>query len=133
MRLLVSIPLALLGSMLGSTLRGALRVAEQRLDADPSSPPVPLTTTISASPAAAIAGAAVGLVLGARTAFWIGVAFGAAGTERLDARLLGMVGVDLDSLIARATGGAMEAPDEPATTLGQGDAPEGEVPAPDPT
>jgi hypothetical protein len=109
MRLLLSIPLALFGGTLGSVLRQGLRFAEQRLDADPGEPPLQLTTTITASPAAAIAGGALGLLLGPRTAFWSGVALGAAGVERFDARLLGLVGVDLDVLIARVTAGAPEA------------------------
>ena len=103
MRLLLSIPLALIGSMIGSALRGAVKVAEARLEADPDAPPPQITTTIIASPAAAIVGGALGVLFGPRTAFWSGMVLGAAGVERLDGRLLGLVGVDLDALVARAS------------------------------
>ena len=119
MRLLLSIPLGLLGSLLGSALRAGLKVAEERLDAAPGAPAGEMNLNINGSVLGAFGGGLMGLLFGARTAFWTGVALGAAGTDRFDARLLGMVGVDLDAMVSRARsmaeqagGGASSAADE---------------------
>ena len=109
MRLLLSIPMALLGSLLGSALRAGLKVAEERLDAGPDAPSGEVKLNINGSAVAAIGGALMGLLFGARTAFWTGVALGAAGTDRFDARLLGMAGVDVDAMISRARSMAEQA------------------------
>jgi hypothetical protein len=51
----------------------------------------------------------VGSLLGVSVAFWVGAVLGAAGTDRLDAMLLGRVGIDMDALVAKATEAATEA------------------------
>ncbi len=110
MRLLLSMPMALLGSLLGSALRAGLRAAEERLDAAPDAPAGgEMTVNINGSVAAAIGGGLMGILFGARTAFWPGVALGAAGTDRIDARRLGMVGVDRDAMVSRARSMAEQA------------------------
>jgi hypothetical protein len=58
---------------------------------------------------AALIGGAVGSVLGLRMAFWVGAVLGAAGADRLDAMLLGRVGIDMDALVAKATEAASRA------------------------
>jgi hypothetical protein len=115
--------MALLGSLVGSALRSGLKAAEARLDADPEAPPPEMTMNVSGSAIAALAGGLMGLLFGTRTAFWGGVALGAAGIERFDVRVLRMAGVDVDALVARAMemaerrGDAVDASDaETATT-----------------
>jgi hypothetical protein len=102
MRLLASVPLALLGSLVGSALRSGLRIAEERLDADPDAPAAEVDLNVNGSALAAVAGGLMGMLFGARTAFWTGVALNAAGIDRFDTRLLRMAGVDVDAMIARA-------------------------------
>jgi hypothetical protein len=109
MRLLLSMPMALLGSLLGSALRAGLKVAEERLDAGPDAPAGDMNLNINGSVLAAFGGGLMGLLFGARTAFWTGVALGAAGTDRFDARLLRMAGVDVDAMVARARSMAEQA------------------------
>lgn len=108
MRLLLSIPMALLGSLVGSALRAGLKVAEDRLDAGPDAPGTG-DVNINGSALAALGGGFMGLVFGTRTAFWSGVALGAAGIDRFDFRLLRMAGVDVDAMIARARSMAEQA------------------------
>jgi ribosomal protein L12E/L44/L45/RPP1/RPP2 len=57
---------------------------------------------VSISPVAGLVGGVAGGMIGAGTAFWIGAVLGAAGMDRLDAKLLGQVGVDMDALVAKA-------------------------------
>src|SRR4029079_14660993 len=91
MRLLLSIPMALLGSLVGSALRAGLKVADERLDAGPDAPGTGYVN-INGSALAALGGGFMGLIFGTRTAFWSGVALGAAGIDRFDFRLLRMGG-----------------------------------------
>jgi hypothetical protein len=109
MRLLFSMPMALLGSLLGSALRAGLKVAEARLDAEPGAPAAETTLNVNGSVLAALGGGLMGILFGTRTAFWTGVALGAAGTDRFDARLLRMAGVDVDAMVARARSMAEQA------------------------
>jgi hypothetical protein len=109
MRLLASVPLALLGSLLGSALRSGLQIAEARLDADPDAPAPEMDLAINGSLLAGLAGGITGLLFGSRTAFWTGVTLGSAGIDRFDRRLLGMAGVDLEGIIARAKSMAEQA------------------------
>ena len=102
MRLLVSIPLALVGSLFGSALRSALNAADERLDADPDAPAADMSINVSGSLLAGAAGGVAGILFGSGTAFWTGLALGAAGIERFDFRLLRVAGVDVDAMIARA-------------------------------
>ncbi len=121
MHLLISIPAALLGSLVGSAARGGMLMAQAQLSAqatkaddqdesvDAVPAPAAATINISVSPVAALIGGAVGSVLGLRIAFWVGAVLGAAGTDRLDAVLLGRVGIDMDALVAKATEAATRA------------------------
>lgn len=121
MHLLISIPAALLGSLVGSAARGGMLMAQAQLstqasepdDQDESVEAVPARAAaainISVSPVAGLIGGAVGSVLGLRMGFWVGAVLGAAGTDRLDAMLLGRVGIDMDALVARATEAATRA------------------------
>ena len=102
MRLLLSIPLALLGSLVGSALRSAVKIADARLEAGGESPAAEVDMNINGSALAALGGGLMGLLFGTRTAFWSGVALGAAGIDRFDLRLLRLAGVDVDAMIARA-------------------------------
>jgi hypothetical protein len=102
MRLLLSIPSALLGSLVGSALRSALKIADARLEAGGESPAAEVHMNINGSALAALGGGLMGLLFGTRTAFWSGVALGAAGIDRFDLRLLRLAGVDVDAMIARA-------------------------------
>jgi hypothetical protein len=100
MHLLISIPAALLGSLLGSAVRGAVATAQERVTGgEAAAEPV---INVSISPVAGLVGGVAGGMLGSGTAFWIGAVLGAAGMDRLDARLLGQVGVDMDAMVARA-------------------------------
>jgi hypothetical protein len=115
MHLLISIPAALLGSLVGSAARGGMLMAQAQLSAQATEPddqdesveavpaPAAATINVSVSPVAALIGGAVGSVLGLRMAFWVGAVLGAAGADRLDAMLLGRVGIDMDALVAKAT------------------------------
>jgi hypothetical protein len=109
MRLFASIPLALLGSLVGSALRSGLKAAEDRLDADPEAPTAEMAVNINGSFLAALAGGVTGLLFGTNAAFWTGVALGAAGIDRFDMRLLRMAGIDVDAMIARARSMAEQA------------------------
>lgn len=129
MRLLISIPLAMLGSMAGSALRSALQAAEERLQTEPDAPRAEMNLNVSGSALAGVAGGVVGLLFGARTAFWIGVALGAAGIERFDFRLLKLAGVDVQALVerartmaAQAQGGASDATPAAEFTVESGEA-----------
>lgn len=110
MNLLISIPAALLGSLVGSAARGGVAVARARLIGEPTP-----DTTVSLSPAAAIVGGLLGSVLGVQRAFWLGAVLGAAGIDRIDAVLLRRVGIDLDAMVAKATEAATEVASEAAT------------------
>jgi phage tail tape-measure protein len=121
MHLLISIPAALLGSLVGSAARGGMLMAQAQLSPQATEPedqgesveavpaPAAATINISVSPVAGLIGGAVGSVLGLRMAFWVGAVLGAAGTDRLDAMLLGRVGIDMDALVAKATEAATRA------------------------
>ena len=108
MRLLLSIPMALLGSLLGSALRSGLKILDTRLDAGPEAA-ASVDMNVNGSALAALGGGLIGLLFGTRTAFWSGVALGAAGIDRFDFRLLRMAGVDVDAMIARARSMAEQA------------------------
>jgi hypothetical protein len=130
MNLLISIPAALLGSVVGSAARGGLAMAQAQLGAtmpaaggspgpdEPTAAVPAATINVSISPVAGLVGGAAGSMLGVSVAFWIGAVLGAAGTDRLDAMLLGRVGIDMDALVAKATEAANRArsgvSDEPA-------------------
>lgn len=109
MRLLLSIPAAMLGSVAGTALRAALEAAQERMDADPGAPAPEMSLNLTASPLSGIAGAVVGLLFGVRTAFWAGVALGAAGIERFDLRVFKMAGLDVEAMIERARSMAAQA------------------------
>jgi hypothetical protein len=121
MNLLFSIPAAVLGSLVGSAARGAMLMAQAQLAAQSTEPLEPQGSdqaipaaaadaiNISVSPVAGLIGGAVGSLLGMRVAFWVGAVLGAAGTDRLDAMLLGRVGIDMDALLAKATEAATRA------------------------
>ena len=110
MNLLVSIPAAVLGSLVGSAARGGVAMAQAQLGAREPDADTPATTiNVSVSPVAALIGGAVGSLLGVRVAFWLGAVLGAAGMDRLDAMLLGRMGVDMDAMVARATEAASDA------------------------
>jgi hypothetical protein len=117
MHLLISIPAALLGSMLGSAVRGGVAVAQQRVEGagDKGASQAANVINVSGSPVAALAGGLAGSVLGWGTAFWVGAVLGAAGMDRLDARLLGMVGIDMDAMMAKAMHAAAKARDAAAS------------------
>jgi hypothetical protein len=106
--------MAFLGSLLGSALRAGLKVAEERLDAGPDAQAQEMNLNINGSAVAAVGGGLMGLLFGTRTAFWSGVALGAAGTERFDMRILRVAGVDVDALIARARSMAQQAGQGPS-------------------
>jgi hypothetical protein len=109
MNLLISIPAALLGSLLGSAARGGVAMAQAQLSAAESEAIAPAATiNVSISPVAGLIGGAVGSLLGVRAAFWLGAVLGAAGMDRLDAMLLGRMGVDMDALVAKATEAATD-------------------------
>ncbi|HEX6654916.1 MAG TPA: hypothetical protein VF153_01765 [Candidatus Limnocylindria bacterium] len=99
MRLLLSIPMALLGSLFGSALRSGLKVLDTRLESRAAGQ---MDITINGSALAALGGGVMGLLFGTRTAFWSGMALGAAGIDRFDVRLLRMAGIDVDAMIQRA-------------------------------
>lgn len=101
MRLMLSIPMALVGSLLGSALRSGLKILDARLDSGPEAAGE-VDMNINGSALAALGGGLMGLLFGTRTAFWSGVALGAAGVDRFDFRLLRMAGVDVDAMIAKA-------------------------------
>jgi hypothetical protein len=101
MHLLISIPAALLGSLLGSAVRGAVATAQDRVTGIGEEAAEPVVN-VSISPVAGLVGGVAGGMLGVGTAFWIGALLGAAGMDRLDAKLLGQVGVDMDALVAKA-------------------------------
>jgi MFS family permease len=114
--LLISIPAALLGSLIGSAARGGVAMAQAQVSAGTSNSAAPdeagaaaSTINVSVSPMAGLIGGAVGSLLGVRVAFWLGAVLGAAGMDRLDAMLLGRVGIDMDALVAKATEAATEA------------------------
>ena len=109
MHLLISIPAALLGSLLGSAIRGAVATAQDRVAASGDEAAAEPVVNVSISPVAGLVGGVAGGMLGAGTAFWIGAVLGAAGMDRLDAKLLGQVGVDMDALVARAVEAAERA------------------------
>jgi len=120
MNLLIAIPAALLGSLIGSAARGGLAMVQAQLGeklatADTAEPDEPLaaaaagTINVSVSPVAGLIGGALGSMLGVSVAFWVGAVLGAAGTDRLDAMLLGRVGIDMDALVAKATEAATQA------------------------
>ena len=110
MNMLISIPAALLGSLLGSAARGGVAMAQAHLGAtEPDASTQATTINVSVSPVAALFGGAVGSLLGVRVAFWLGAVLGAAGVDRLDAMLLGRIGVDMDAMVAKATEAATDA------------------------
>jgi hypothetical protein len=110
MNLLISIPAALLGSLVGAAARGGVAMAQAQLSAKEPDAVTPDTTiNVSVSPVAALIGGVVGSLLGVRVAFWLGAVLGAAGMDRLDAMLLGRMGVDMDALVAKATEAATDA------------------------
>ena len=110
MNLLISIPAALLGSLVGSAARGGVAMAQAQVGAKEPDVVTPETTiNVSVSPVAALIGGAVGSLLGVRVAFWLGAVLGAAGMDRLDAMLLGRMGVDMDAMVAKATEAATDA------------------------
>jgi hypothetical protein len=109
MSLLISIPGALLGSLLGSAVRGVVASAQQRVTAGGETTNAEAVINVSLSPVAGLVGGVAGGLLGPGTAFWIGAVLGAAGMDRLDAKLLGQVGIDMDGLIARAMDAADKA------------------------
>ena len=106
MHLLISIPAALLGSLLGSAVRGAVATAQGRVTGGGDEATTEGVVNVSISPVAGLVGGVAGGMLGAGTAFWIGAVLGAAGMDRLDAKLLGQVGVDMDAMVARAVAAA---------------------------
>ena len=105
MSLILSILAGLLGSLFGSAARAGTAAARAQLEGEP----MPEVLNISGSPVAGIAGGVVGVVLGPKTAFWLGAVLGAAGMDRFDAILLRRVGIDLDALMAKATEAAKSA------------------------
>jgi hypothetical protein len=111
MHLLISIPAALLGSLLGSAVRGGVAMAQSQVagSGDQDVAEVGNTINISPSPVAALVGGFAGSMLGPGAAFWIGAVLGAAGMDRLDAKLLGTVGIDMDALVAKAMQAAQQA------------------------
>lgn len=111
MHLLISIPAALLGSLLGSVVRGAVAAAQRQVagGGDAGKADAADGINVSASPVAALAGGLAGSLLGPGTAFWIGAVLGAAGMDRLDAKLLGTVGIDMDAMVAKAIDAAAKA------------------------
>jgi hypothetical protein len=116
MNLLISIPAALLGSLVGSAARGGVAMAQAQVSAgagatarDEVGADATPTINVSVSPVAGLIGGAVGSLLGVRVAFWLGAVLGAAGMDRLDAMLLGRVGIDMDALVAKATEAATDA------------------------
>jgi hypothetical protein len=117
MQLLISIPAALLGSVVGSAVRGAVGMAQDRVDGagDKGASDASDTINVSGSPVAALAGGLAGSMLGPGTAFWIGAVLGAAGMDRFDAKLLGSVGIDMDALVKKAVKAAANARQSGAT------------------
>jgi hypothetical protein len=108
--LLISIPAALLGSLVGSAARGGVAMAQAQISVSQPDASTPATTiNVSISPVAALVGGVIGSLLGVRVAFWLGAVLGAAGMDRLDAMLLRRVGIDMDELVAKASDAASEA------------------------
>jgi hypothetical protein len=105
MHLILSILAGFAGSALGAAARAGIDAAERQLRGEPQ----PDNVIVNASPVAAVAGGALGLILGARRAFWIAAVLSAAGSHRLDERLMGKAGIDLDGLIAKAQEAAAQA------------------------
>jgi hypothetical protein len=110
MSLILSILAGLLGSLFGSAVRAGLVMARAQMEGEPE----PGVMNISGSPIAGVVGGVLGVVLGAKTAFWIGAVLGAAGIYRFDAILLKQVGIDLDAMVARANEAAQSAAGEAA-------------------
>ena len=67
MHLILSILAGFAGSALGAAARAGIDAAERQLRGEPQ----PDNVIVNASPVAAVAGGALGLILGARRAFWI--------------------------------------------------------------
>ena len=127
MHMLISIPAALLGSLVGSAARGGVAMAQARVAGASDGGEEP-TINISVSPVAGLVGGLVGSVLGLRAAFWVGSVLGAAGMDRLDARLLAQVGIDMDAMMAKAVdaaGKARQAVTEEAEARAEPEAAEG--------
>jgi hypothetical protein len=110
MNLLISTLAALLGSLIGSAARGGVATAQAQLGGAPrKKSDAAAAINVSVSPVAGLVGGAIGSVFGLRVAFWIGSVLGAAGMDRLDARLLAQVGIDLDAMVAKAVNAAGKA------------------------
>ncbi|HET6379865.1 MAG TPA: hypothetical protein VFH63_02360 [candidate division Zixibacteria bacterium] len=103
--LLLSILAGVAGSALGSAARVGIDAADRRLNGEP----LPENVVINASPTAGAVAGVLGIFLGVRRAFWVGAVLSAAGAERLDRRVLGRAGIDLDGLVARAQEAAAQA------------------------
>ena len=105
MSLILSILAGLLGSLFGSAARAGTSMARAQLEGEP----MPDVMNISGSPVAGVVGGVVGVVMGPKTAFWVGAVLGAAGMDRFDAFVLRRVGIDIDALVAKATEAAKQA------------------------
>jgi hypothetical protein len=131
MHLLISILAALLGSLLGSAARGVVATAQLRTVGGTEAE-AETVVNVTISPVAGLVGGVAGSLLGAGNAFWIGAVLGAAGMDRLDARLLGQVGIDMDAMVAKAmeaaakarSGGEAEEDAAPSGAAGEADSAE---------
>jgi hypothetical protein len=120
MRLIFSILLAFLGTVVGNGVRAAVNLAERQLEH--SGPPgtVNINGSLVGGVAAGVVADAVG---GPRLGFWLGAVLGAAGADRLDWWILRRVGIDPEKLMARARDAAMAQ----ARARGLGQADEGQA------
>jgi hypothetical protein len=119
MHMLISILAALLGSLVGSAARGGVAMAQGRVSGESDAGEEP-TINVGVSPVAGLIGGLVGSVLGLRAAFWAGSVLGAAGMDRLDARLLAQVGIDMDAMVAKAVDAADKARQAVTEQVGAG-------------
>jgi hypothetical protein len=94
-------------------------MAQAQLSGERGDAETATTINVSVSPVAGLVGGVIGAVLGIRAAFWVGSVLGAAGMDRLDARLLAQVGIDLDAMMAKAMDAAAKARQGASEELGE--------------
>lgn len=116
MNLILSMVAGLAGSVLGGAVRAGVDAADRQLRGEPQ----PESMVIVGSPTAGVAAGVLGILLGVRRAFWLGAVLSAAGSDRLDVRLLGRMGIDMETMMARAKEAATRARASARGTDGSG-------------
>jgi predicted membrane-bound spermidine synthase len=104
MRLILSILLSFVGTLVGSGVRSAINLAERQLEHAGPPGDVNINGSLVGGVAAGVVADAIG---GPRLGFWLGAVFGAAGADRLDWWILRRAGLDPEKLMARARDAAM--------------------------